>query len=119
MPWWPSCLRHMEARFPTERTPPLLRQGESRAAISHGGFYHTPGEVKTWPDPMHPILFRIPLPKFPLKAWWALAAVAAIALIYAALGMRKKDRATAGTAIIIAAGAGIAGYVFRETKYEA
>jgi phosphatidylglycerol:prolipoprotein diacylglycerol transferase len=68
---------------------------------------------------MHPILFRIPLPKMPLKAWWALAAVAAIALVYAALGMRKKDRGTAGTAIIVAAGAGILGYVFRETKYEA
>src|SRR3954467_8209792 len=68
---------------------------------------------------MHPILFRIPLPKMPLKAWWALAAIAAIALIYAALGMRKKDRGTAGTAIIVAAGAGILGYVFRETKYEA
>ena len=28
---------------------------------------------------MHPILFRIPLPHMPLKLWWALAAVAAIA----------------------------------------
>ncbi len=68
---------------------------------------------------MHPILFRIPLPKMPLKAWWALAAVAAIALVYALIGIRKKDRGTAGTAIIVAAGAGIAGYVFRETTYQA
>jgi phosphatidylglycerol:prolipoprotein diacylglycerol transferase len=68
---------------------------------------------------MHPILFRIPLPKMPLKLWWALAAVAAIALVYAVLGMRRKDRGTAGVAILIAAGAGIAGYAMRETKYEA
>jgi phosphatidylglycerol---prolipoprotein diacylglyceryl transferase len=68
---------------------------------------------------MHPILFRIPLPKMPLKLWWALAAVAAIALIYALLGIRRKDRGTAGVALVIAAGAGIAGYALRETKYEA
>ncbi|MBX3186096.1 MAG: prolipoprotein diacylglyceryl transferase [Labilithrix sp.] len=68
---------------------------------------------------MHPILFRIPLPKMPLKLWWGLAAVVGIALVYAVLGLRKKDRATAGTALVVAAAAGIAGYVFRETKYEA
>ncbi len=68
---------------------------------------------------MHPILFRIPLPKMPLKLWWALAAVAAIALIYAALGQRRKERATVLTALAVAVGAGIAGYVMRETKYEA
>jgi phosphatidylglycerol:prolipoprotein diacylglycerol transferase len=68
---------------------------------------------------MHPILFRIPLPKMPLKLWWGAVAVAAIALIYAALGMRKKDRGTAGFAAIVAIGAGIAGYAFRETKFEA
>lgn len=68
---------------------------------------------------MHPILFRIPLPKMPLKLWWALAAVAAIALVYAALGQRKKDRGTVLTALVVAAGAGVAGYFFRETKYEA
>jgi len=68
---------------------------------------------------MHPILFRIPLPKMPLKLWWAMAAVAAIALVYALLGLRKKDRATAVTALVVAVGAGVAGYFFRETKYEA
>jgi phosphatidylglycerol---prolipoprotein diacylglyceryl transferase len=68
---------------------------------------------------MHPILFRIPLPKMPLKLWWALAAVAAIALVYTALGFRKKDRASAITSLLVAVGAGVAGYVFRETKYEA
>jgi phosphatidylglycerol:prolipoprotein diacylglycerol transferase len=68
---------------------------------------------------MHPILFRIPLPKMPLKLWWALAAVAAIAAIYAILGIRKNDRATAGTAVVVGVGAGIAGYVYRATKFEA
>ena len=68
---------------------------------------------------MHPILFRIPLPQMPLKLWWALAAVAAIAAIYAILGLKRKDRGTAGIALVIGVGAGIAGYVFRETKFEA
>jgi len=68
---------------------------------------------------MHPILFRIPLPKMPLKLWWALAAVAGIALIYVALGARKKDRTSMLTSLAVAVGAGVAGYVFRETKYEA
>src|SRR5690349_20553835 len=68
---------------------------------------------------MHPILFRIPLPKMPLKLWWGLAAVAAIALVYVLLGLRKKDRQAAGIAAVVAIGAGVLGYVFRETKYEA
>ena len=41
---------------------------------------------------MHPILFRIPLPHSPLKLWWALAAVAAIAVVFAALALRRRDR---------------------------
>lgn len=68
---------------------------------------------------MHPILFRIPLPKMPLKLWWALAAVAAIAALYALFGLRRKDRGTATVGLLVALGAGVAGYVFRETKYEA
>jgi len=68
---------------------------------------------------MHPILFRIPLPKMPLKLWWGLAAVAAIALVYVLLGLRKKDRQSAGIAAVVAVGAGVLGYMFRETKYEA
>lgn len=68
---------------------------------------------------MHPILFRIPLPKMPLKLWWALAAVAAIAAVYALIGVRKKDRSATIGALVVAAAAGVAGYVFRETKYEA
>jgi phosphatidylglycerol---prolipoprotein diacylglyceryl transferase len=68
---------------------------------------------------MHPILFRIPLPQRPLMLWWALAAVCAIAVVYALLGLRKKDRASAAMAIVVAAGAGTAAYAFRESKYEA
>lgn len=68
---------------------------------------------------MHPILFRIPLPKSPLKLWWALAAVAAIAVIYLALGLRKKDRGQASVAGVIAIGAGVAGYMYRTTSFEA
>ena len=68
---------------------------------------------------MHPILFRIPLPAMALKLWWALAAVAAIAALYAILGLRRKDRGSAGVALVIGLGAGVAGYVFRETKFEA
>lgn len=68
---------------------------------------------------MHPILFRIPLPKMPLKLWWGLAAIAAIAVVYALLGLRKKDRGTAGVSIVVAGAAGVAGYMFRETKFEA
>lgn len=55
----------------------------------------------------------------PLKLWWALAAVAAIALVYALLGARRKDRGGAAVSLVVAIGAGVAGYVFRETKYEA
>jgi phosphatidylglycerol:prolipoprotein diacylglycerol transferase len=68
---------------------------------------------------MHPILFRIPLPKMPLKLWWGLAAIAAIALVYALLGLRRRDRAAAGFSILVAAGCGIAGYALRATSYEA
>jgi phosphatidylglycerol:prolipoprotein diacylglycerol transferase len=55
----------------------------------------------------------------PLKLWWALAAVAAIALVYAVLGQRRNDRGTVGVALLAAAGAGVAGYIFRDAKYEA
>ena len=68
---------------------------------------------------MHPILLRIPLPKMPLKLWWALVAVAAIAVVYAALGLRRKDRVSAATSGVIAIGAGVAAYVWRGTSYEA
>ncbi|MEZ4264026.1 MAG: prolipoprotein diacylglyceryl transferase [Polyangiaceae bacterium] len=59
------------------------------------------------------------MPNRPLMLWWALAAVAAIALVYAIVGIRKNDRSTAAMAIVVAAGAGIAGYAMRATKYQA
>jgi phosphatidylglycerol:prolipoprotein diacylglycerol transferase len=68
---------------------------------------------------MHPILFRIPLPKMPLKLWWALVAVAAIAAIYVLLGLRRKDRTSAMAAAVVGVGAGVAAYVFRAAQYEA
>ena len=68
---------------------------------------------------MHPILFRLPLPHFPLKVWWGLVAVAAIALVYALVGLRRQQRDTVAFAGIVAAAAGGAAYFFRETTFEA
>jgi len=68
---------------------------------------------------MHPILFRIPLPKMPLHLWWALAAVAAIAALYAGFAARRKDRSAAAIAGVVAVGAGVAARVFRTVHYEA
>ena len=68
---------------------------------------------------MHPILFRIPLPKMPLKLWWALAAVAGIAAIYALLGYRRRDRQTAALAGIIGIVAGACGFLYKATTFEA
>ena len=68
---------------------------------------------------MHPILFRIPLPHFPLKLWWALAAVAAIAAISAAFSLVRRERGGAITAAVIAAAAGAAGYGWRTVSYSA
>ena len=67
---------------------------------------------------MHPILFRIPLPHMPLKLWWAMVVVAVIALVYAGLGARRKDRATMMVAGLVALAAGGAGYYWRAVKYE-
>jgi phosphatidylglycerol:prolipoprotein diacylglycerol transferase len=68
---------------------------------------------------MHPILFRIPLPHMPLKLWWALAGVAAIAVVFAALAQRRRDRPGVMWAVGVAAAAGAAGYYWRTTSYEA
>jgi phosphatidylglycerol:prolipoprotein diacylglycerol transferase len=68
---------------------------------------------------MHPILFRIPLPKQPLKLWWAAAAIAAIALIYAALNQRKGEKGAALFSLLVAVAAGIGGYYLRTKTYEA
>jgi phosphatidylglycerol:prolipoprotein diacylglycerol transferase len=68
---------------------------------------------------MHPILFRIPLPKMPLKIWWAAAAIAAIALVYAALNQRKGERGAAVFSLLVALAAGVGGYFLRAKTYEA
>jgi phosphatidylglycerol:prolipoprotein diacylglycerol transferase len=68
---------------------------------------------------MHPILFRIPLPHFPLKLWWALAAVAAIAAVSAGLSFMRRERSGAITAAVIAVAAAGAGYNWRTVSYSA
>jgi phosphatidylglycerol:prolipoprotein diacylglycerol transferase len=68
---------------------------------------------------MHPILFRIPLPHMPLKLWWALAAVAAIAVVFAGLAAQRRDRSGAITAVVVALAAGAAGWNWHAVAYEA
>ncbi|MCL2451253.1 MAG: prolipoprotein diacylglyceryl transferase, partial [Polyangiaceae bacterium] len=68
---------------------------------------------------MHPILFRIPLPHAPLRLWWALAAVAVIAVAYAvAAGMRRERGGLAG-ALIVAVASALAGWKWQAITYEA
>ncbi|HEY4014727.1 MAG TPA: prolipoprotein diacylglyceryl transferase family protein [Polyangiaceae bacterium] len=68
---------------------------------------------------MHPILFRIPLPHQPLKLWWALAVVAAIAVVYVVmLGVRRDRSGTIGSAAV-AALAVVAGWHWRTVSYAA
>ncbi len=68
---------------------------------------------------MHPILFRIPLPHAPLKLWWALAAVAAIALVYALVAGSRREKNDAITAAVVAIAAGGAAWIYRAASYEA
>src|SRR5262249_19802534 len=68
---------------------------------------------------MHPILFRIPLPHMPLKIWWGLVAVAAIAVLYGAWSQKKGEKQSALVAILVAMAAGGASYSFRDKTYEA
>src|SRR5262245_13136088 len=68
---------------------------------------------------MHPILYRIPLPHSPLKLWWALVAVAVLAVIYAGLALRRGSRPDAITGVVVAAAAGFGAYHWRTTSYQA
>jgi phosphatidylglycerol:prolipoprotein diacylglycerol transferase len=68
---------------------------------------------------MHPILFRIPLPAAALKLWWALAAVAAIALVFAALAARRRDRSGILSSLVVAAAAAGAGWKWHDVSYSA
>ncbi len=68
---------------------------------------------------MFPILFRIPLPHMPLKLWWALAAVIAIATIYGALSYRRGERTAALVSLLFAAAAGFGIWKWKAISYEA
>jgi phosphatidylglycerol---prolipoprotein diacylglyceryl transferase len=68
---------------------------------------------------MHPILFRIPLPHMPLKLWWALVAVGIIALVSAALSLKKGDRTSALVSAAFLLAAGVGGYLARGVQFEA
>jgi phosphatidylglycerol:prolipoprotein diacylglycerol transferase len=68
---------------------------------------------------MHPILFRIPLPHFPLKLWWGLALVAAFSVVSASLSAVRRQRADMLTAAAVAIGAAAAGWNWRTVTYEA
>lgn len=68
---------------------------------------------------MHPILFRIPLPHAALKLWWALAAVAAIAVVYALLALRRRDRSGTLSSLVVALAAGGAAWKWHTVSYEA
>ncbi len=68
---------------------------------------------------MHPILFHIPLPHRPLKAWWGLVAVVVIAAIYGLLAARRRNRNEALTALVVAAGAGAGAWYWRAAELKA
>jgi phosphatidylglycerol:prolipoprotein diacylglycerol transferase len=68
---------------------------------------------------MHPILFRIPLPDRPLFLWWALAAVAAVSLVFALVAQRRGDRESAVWSFGFAVAAGAGAYFFRATNFHA
>lgn len=68
---------------------------------------------------MFPILFKIPLPKMPLKLWWAMVAVAVISMVFGGLALKRADKAGMRVSFAIAAGAGVVGYVFKDKSYEA
>ena len=58
---------------------------------------------------MHPILFRIPLPKYALPWTWVLLAIAGLSLAFAVAYLARKNREGAGVAAVIAVLAGGAG----------
>jgi phosphatidylglycerol:prolipoprotein diacylglycerol transferase len=67
---------------------------------------------------MHPILFRIPLPHMPLKLWWALAAIAAVAVVTMLMGLKKGDKGGALTSFVVALSAALGGYFGRGIQLE-
>jgi phosphatidylglycerol:prolipoprotein diacylglycerol transferase len=67
---------------------------------------------------MHPILFRIPLPQFPLKLWWGLTAIAIIAFGFAALAQRTRDKGGAITGVVVGFAAGLGSYLWRGVSFD-
>jgi phosphatidylglycerol:prolipoprotein diacylglycerol transferase len=55
----------------------------------------------------------------PLKLWWALAAVAALAALYGAFAYKRGEKTSAQVALGLAVLAGIGGYVYRAKAWEA
>jgi phosphatidylglycerol:prolipoprotein diacylglycerol transferase len=68
---------------------------------------------------MHPILFRIPLPGGAFKLWWALVAVALVALVFAGLAWRRRDAREAVTSLVVATAACLAAFVWRSAELTA
>jgi phosphatidylglycerol:prolipoprotein diacylglycerol transferase len=68
---------------------------------------------------MHPILVRIPLPHYPLRLWWALAAVVAIAAGYAVAGAIRRDRSALTSSLVVAAAAAVAAGRWHAVRYQA
>jgi len=66
---------------------------------------------------MHPILFRIPLPHRPLMLWWGLALAALIAIVYAVIAGRAREKGAALGALLLGAGAVAAAVVYRQTSF--
>src|ERR1700728_3564737 len=67
---------------------------------------------------MYPVLFHIPLPHRPLMLWWALALGAAIAIGYAVVAGRSKERGTALAALLVGVGAIAGAFVYRHASLE-
>jgi phosphatidylglycerol:prolipoprotein diacylglycerol transferase len=68
---------------------------------------------------MHPILFRIPLPHFPLKLWWGLALVAAFSAISALLSGIRRQTSDGVTSAAVAVAAVAAAWNWRTVSFEA
>ncbi|MEO7327741.1 MAG: prolipoprotein diacylglyceryl transferase family protein [Minicystis sp.] len=67
---------------------------------------------------MHPILFRIPLPKYTLQLSWLLWAAAGIALVIAIAAFVRKNRQGAGIAAVAGALAIGAGFFLRGKSWD-
>ena len=67
---------------------------------------------------MHPILFRIPLPKYALPWTWVLLAIAGLSLAFSMLYLARKNREGAGIAGVIALVAGGVGFYLKGQTWD-